>query len=234
MESVTDVAYDLVLLFYVIGNDVSQAYLIWGYCKTQSEEYAFEWTIPQCVVTLRLIAIAFDVYDGSQIRRQDKKKSSSHSNGSDGQTREQSNGDSIPKSAAPSTCNPENPSKAFPESKEHVVCNGNNSAILNDSTETTCSSSSPRISKSDGVTVLSSSSSIHWNEDALLEEPSLLQMLAHCYFPASFLVGPQFGLKQYLEFVRVNNSFLDKRFVHTINILLFIAIVLCVSLPFAS
>ncbi len=29
-------------------------------------EYSFTWTIPQCVLTLRLIALTFDVYDGYQ------------------------------------------------------------------------------------------------------------------------------------------------------------------------
>ena len=76
---------------------------------------------------------------------------------------------------------------------------------------TTCTSSPSTSSKT------SSTSSFDWNEEALLEEPSLLQLLAHCYFPASFLVGPQFGLKQYLEFVHVNDSFLDKRFVSCIH-----------------
>ncbi|XP_053209784.1 lysophospholipid acyltransferase 5-like [Panonychus citri] len=44
-------------------------YLLAGYFITQikSNEYSFEWTIPQCVLTLRLIAIAFDLYDGKRI-----------------------------------------------------------------------------------------------------------------------------------------------------------------------
>ncbi|CAG2118504.1 unnamed protein product, partial [Medioppia subpectinata] len=40
-------------------------YLLWGYYVTQiGSEYSFTWTIPQCVLTLRLIALTFDVYDG--------------------------------------------------------------------------------------------------------------------------------------------------------------------------
>ncbi|XP_015794598.1 lysophospholipid acyltransferase 5 [Tetranychus urticae] len=46
------------------------AYLLCGYFLTQmkSNDYSFEWTIPQCVLTLRLIAIAFDLYDGKRIQ----------------------------------------------------------------------------------------------------------------------------------------------------------------------
>src|ERR1700712_1867077 len=37
---------------------------MWGYYVTQiGSEYSFTWTIPQCVLTLRLIALTFDVYD---------------------------------------------------------------------------------------------------------------------------------------------------------------------------
>ncbi|XP_054153943.1 lysophospholipid acyltransferase 5-like [Oppia nitens] len=41
------------------------SYLLYGYYVTQTgSEYMFTWTIPQCVLTLRLIAMTFDVYDG--------------------------------------------------------------------------------------------------------------------------------------------------------------------------
>lgn len=36
---------------------------------------------------------------------------------------------------------------------------------------------------------------------ALRQMPSLLEILAHTYFPASFLVGPQFPMKRYQDFV---------------------------------
>ncbi|XP_057670002.1 lysophospholipid acyltransferase 5-like [Diorhabda carinulata] len=39
-------------------------YLITGYIYTSTESYDITWTMPQCVITLRLIAIAFDLYDG--------------------------------------------------------------------------------------------------------------------------------------------------------------------------
>ena len=42
-----------------------QTYLLCGYYVTQiGSEYSFTWTIPQCVLTLRLIAMTFDIYDG--------------------------------------------------------------------------------------------------------------------------------------------------------------------------
>ncbi|XP_074603759.1 lysophosphatidylcholine acyltransferase 3 protein nessy [Brevipalpus obovatus] len=47
-------------------------YLLYGYMKTQGSDYNFEWTIPECILTLRLTAIAFDVYDGYRIKRGQK------------------------------------------------------------------------------------------------------------------------------------------------------------------
>lgn len=44
-----------------------QLYLSYGYYITQTGlEYSFTWTIPQCVMTLRLIALSFDIYDGKR------------------------------------------------------------------------------------------------------------------------------------------------------------------------
>jgi PREDICTED: similar to MGC81123 protein len=40
----------------------------------QTDKYTFEWTIPQCVLTLRLIAITFDIYDGQRIKNQEVTK----------------------------------------------------------------------------------------------------------------------------------------------------------------
>ncbi|XP_046432048.1 lysophospholipid acyltransferase 5 [Neodiprion fabricii] len=39
-------------------------YLLVGYYTTSTEEYDIKWTMPQCVLTLRLIGLAFDLYDG--------------------------------------------------------------------------------------------------------------------------------------------------------------------------
>jgi len=36
---------------------------------------------------------------------------------------------------------------------------------------------------------------------ALSKMPSLLEVGGYTYFPASFLVGPQFSMKRYLDFV---------------------------------
>jgi len=141
-------------------------YLLWGYYLTLSDEYAFEWTIPQCVLTLRLIAVAFDVYDGTQVVR--------HSNGKHKDNNDR-NDPSISKSSLDTT--------KWRGEKETA----SNDEKLND--------------------VLKPS---HWNEDALLKIPSPLELLAHCYFPSAFLVGPQYGLKQYLDLVMRKSSLLHK------------------------
>lgn len=36
------------------------------YFMTETEKYDIKWTIPHCVLTLRLIGQAFDVYDGTK------------------------------------------------------------------------------------------------------------------------------------------------------------------------
>ena len=47
-------------------------YLFLGYVFNASREYDITWTMPQCVLCLRLIGLAFDCYDGTkdEVRRQ--------------------------------------------------------------------------------------------------------------------------------------------------------------------
>lgn len=39
---------------------------------------------------------------------------------------------------------------------------------------------------------------------ALPFTPTLIEIAGHTYFPASFMVGPQFSMRRYLDFVKVN------------------------------
>ncbi|XP_017164740.1 lysophospholipid acyltransferase 5 isoform X1 [Poecilia reticulata] len=41
-------------------------YLLSGYYYTATEEYDIKWTMPHCVLTLKLIGLAFDFYDGGK------------------------------------------------------------------------------------------------------------------------------------------------------------------------
>lgn len=41
-------------------------YLMTGYYLTSTENYDIKWTMPHCVLTLRLIGLAFDLSDGTQ------------------------------------------------------------------------------------------------------------------------------------------------------------------------
>jgi lysophospholipid acyltransferase 5 len=41
-------------------------YLLWGYWCTSTEDYDISWTLPHCVLTLRLVGVAFDYYDGQK------------------------------------------------------------------------------------------------------------------------------------------------------------------------
>lgn len=86
-------------------------YLLIGYYFTTSDTYDIKWTMPHCVLVLRLIGLAFDISDSREKERQNKK------------------------------------------------------------------------------------------DDKCIEIPSLLELIAFTYFPASVLVGPQFSLLRFRRFV---------------------------------
>lgn len=86
-------------------------YLLIGYYFTTSDTYDIKWTMPHCVLVLRLIGLAFDISDSYEKERQNKR------------------------------------------------------------------------------------------DDKCVEVPSLLELIAFTYFPASVLVGPQFTLIRYKRFV---------------------------------
>ncbi|XP_045784166.1 lysophospholipid acyltransferase 5 [Maniola jurtina] len=48
----------------------NMTYLLAGYVMTESEEYDITWTMPQCVLTLKLIALAFDLWDGQTVEEE--------------------------------------------------------------------------------------------------------------------------------------------------------------------
>lgn len=150
-----------------------------------SDEYAFEWTIPQCVLTLRLIAVAFDVYDGTQVVRHSNGKHKDNNGDSNQPSSSKSNLDTITKLRREETASNDH---------DHGHDRDGKGALKEDKTSSVLKSS-------------------HWNEDALLKIPSPLELLAHCYFPSAFLVGPQYGLKQYLDLVMRKSSILHKRYV---------------------
>lgn len=117
------VSYGLIL--FLNGNALvlttfifHMGYLLIGYYKTATETYDITWTMPHCVLTLRLIGLAFDIADGQRDESQ-----------------------------------------------------------------------------------LSATQ----KKSALKQKPNLLEIAAFTYFPASFLVGPQFSFRRYL-------SFIDKEF----------------------
>lgn len=107
-------------------------YLLTAYWMLASKTYEFAWTIPQCVLTLRLIAVAWDVADGKRLEKLKKDQDV--------------------------------------KDPQEVVK----------------------------------------NPEALAAVPSLLDLLAHTHFPGAFLVGPQFCLKRYQDFVIEKHSFLSR------------------------
>lgn len=92
----------------------NMTYLLFGYYTTATETYDITWTMPHCVLTLKLIGLAFDISDGQR-----------------------------------------------PETE------------LSASQKKAC----------------------------VKTKPSLLEVAAFTYFPASFLVGPQFSFRRYLNFI---------------------------------
>ena len=57
------------LLSVIISFIFNFGYLLVGYYFTESEGYDICWTMPHCVLTLRLIGLTFDLYDGERARR---------------------------------------------------------------------------------------------------------------------------------------------------------------------
>lgn len=45
----------------------NMAYLVAGYVATESEDYDITWTMPHCVLALKLIALTFDLWDGQKM-----------------------------------------------------------------------------------------------------------------------------------------------------------------------
>ncbi|XP_050413447.1 lysophospholipid acyltransferase 5 [Patella vulgata] len=97
---------------------INTMYLTLGYISHSTDSYDFKWTMPHCVLTLRLTGVVFDVYDG-------KKKT--------GISQEQ-------------------------------------------------------------------------KETALSRVPSLIEMLGHSLCYGGFMIGPQFSMKRYLDFINGNFS----------------------------
>ncbi|XP_076749797.1 lysophosphatidylcholine acyltransferase 3 protein nessy [Xylocopa sonorina] len=94
---------------------INMTYLMCGYYVTSTSDYDIKWTMPQCVLTLRLIGLAFNILDGQQ------------------------------------------PLEKLSASHKQVM---------------------------------------------LKKKPTFLEILAFSYFPGSFLVGPQFSMKRYLDYVQ--------------------------------
>ncbi|XP_013179414.1 PREDICTED: lysophospholipid acyltransferase 5 [Papilio xuthus] len=51
----------------IISFVFNMTYLIVGYIMTESENYDITWTMPHCVLTLKLIALSFDLWDGQKL-----------------------------------------------------------------------------------------------------------------------------------------------------------------------
>lgn len=101
-------------LFVIVTFLFNMSYLLYGYYTTSTQDYDIKWTMPQCVLTLRLIGLAFNLWDGKK------------------------------------------PDKELSDSQKRV---------------------------------------------ALKERPSLLEIAAYAYFPGAFLIGPQFSMRRYLDYV---------------------------------
>lgn len=105
-------------LFVILNFTFNMTYLLIGYYLTESNEYDILWTMPHCVLVLRLIGFGFDFADGKK--------------------------------------------------------------------------SSNELSKDQ-------------KENCIKELPNLMELGAFCYFPSSFIAGPQFPFNRYKRFI--NNEF---------------------------
>ena len=48
---------------------INMTYLLAGYWYEAREEYDISWTMPQCVLCLRLIGLSWDLYDGERLKK---------------------------------------------------------------------------------------------------------------------------------------------------------------------
>ncbi|XP_037502714.1 lysophospholipid acyltransferase 5 [Rhipicephalus sanguineus] len=48
-------------------------YLVLGYYHTATKDYDITWTMPHCILSLRLIGLVFDVYDGTKNPTSDRR-----------------------------------------------------------------------------------------------------------------------------------------------------------------
>ena len=48
---------------------LNMTYLLAGYWYEAREEYDISWTMPQCVLCLRLIGLSWDLYDGERLKK---------------------------------------------------------------------------------------------------------------------------------------------------------------------
>ncbi|XP_046381384.2 lysophospholipid acyltransferase 5-like [Haliotis rufescens] len=123
-HSLVNILVDYVILCLIPGTALSVAlafvfntfYLMAGYYKVETDDYQIMWTMPHCVLTLRLTSVIFDVYDGHRKQRK--------------------------------------------------------AELTPDQSQT-----------------------------ALEKTPSLLEMFGHCYYFGGFLIGPQFSMRRYLNFI---------------------------------
>lgn len=114
--------YALNSQFFIIVNFIfHMSYLLIGYYYTESDKYDIKWTMPQCILSLRLIGFIYDISDGQ---------------------------------------------KLLSESSKNELSNDQKERAL-----------------------------------AITEIPSLLELLGFVYFPASFLVGPQYPYRRYKRFI---------------------------------
>ncbi|XP_006815105.1 lysophospholipid acyltransferase 5-like [Saccoglossus kowalevskii] len=74
LHSASSVFINYLLIYFAGGTDISiiisfifnMGYLVTGYIYTATDTYDITWTMPHCILTLRLIGLNFDVYDGSR------------------------------------------------------------------------------------------------------------------------------------------------------------------------
>ncbi|KRT84759.1 hypothetical protein AMK59_1530, partial [Oryctes borbonicus] len=73
-HSIFAVVFTYITLVLFGGSEIAVAltfifnmgYLLTGYYYSGTDTYDINWTVPQCVLVLRLISVAFDLYDGRQ------------------------------------------------------------------------------------------------------------------------------------------------------------------------
>ncbi|ORZ15144.1 MBOAT, membrane-bound O-acyltransferase family-domain-containing protein [Absidia repens] len=168
------------------------AYLLTGYYTMASNDYDISWTMPQCIICLRLMGFSMDFMDG----KVDPADAAAATPAPSAIVATSTTTTSTTTTTA-TTVMEGTPTAT--QTPTHPVDDNRtkNRVSVTSSTETTVATSADSSSSSSSSTRPLSFGS----NTALIDLPSFSHMVAYCFYPSAFLIGPQFSFSLYQEWL---------------------------------